>query len=46
MIAILKIICDHIEPLKPYGFLIGEIETKRKELSFIKKFRKKSVESE
>lgn len=28
--AILKIICDHIEPLKPYGFLIGEIETDQK----------------
>ncbi len=26
--AILKIVCDHIEPLKPYGFLIGEMETK------------------
>lgn len=25
--AIFKIICDHIEPLKPYGFLIGEIDT-------------------
>jgi predicted PurR-regulated permease PerM len=25
--AIFKIICDHIEPLKPYGFLIGEIKT-------------------
>lgn len=25
MTAILKIICDHIEALKPYGFLIGEI---------------------
>jgi len=25
--AILKIICDHIDKLKPYGFLIGEIET-------------------
>lgn len=24
--AIFKIICDHIEPLKPYGFLIGKIE--------------------
>lgn len=24
--AILKIICDHIEPLQPYGFLIGEIK--------------------
>lgn len=27
--AMLKIIFDHIEPLKPYGFLIGEIETKK-----------------
>jgi predicted PurR-regulated permease PerM len=25
--AIFKIICDHFEPLKPIGFLIGEIET-------------------
>jgi predicted PurR-regulated permease PerM len=22
-----KIVCDHIEPLKPYGFLIGEIKS-------------------
>ena len=27
--AIFKIICDHIEALKPYGFLIGEIENKK-----------------
>jgi predicted PurR-regulated permease PerM len=26
--AMIKIICDHVEPLKPYGFLIGEIENK------------------
>lgn len=25
--AMFKIVCDHIEPLKPYGFLIGELET-------------------
>jgi predicted PurR-regulated permease PerM len=25
--AILKIICDHIEPLKPYGFLIGDLKS-------------------
>jgi predicted PurR-regulated permease PerM len=37
--AIFKIICDHIEPLKPYGFLIGEIETVKKELGFIKKMK-------
>ena len=24
LMGIAKIICDHIEPLKPYGFLIGE----------------------
>jgi hypothetical protein len=23
MLAIVKIICDHVTPLKPYGFLIG-----------------------
>lgn len=26
--AIVKIMCDHIDSLKPYGFLIGEIEKK------------------
>lgn len=28
--AILKIICDHIESLQPYGFLIGEITIPKK----------------
>lgn len=37
--AIFKIICDHLEPLKPYGFLIGEIETGKKELSFVEKIK-------
>lgn len=46
IIAIFKIVCDHIGPLKPYGFLIGEIETKQKELPFIKKFKSKTLESE
>lgn len=27
--AVSKILFDHIDPLKPYGFLIGEIETKQ-----------------
>ena len=27
--AIFKIVCDHIEPLKPYGFLIGDIKTNK-----------------
>jgi predicted PurR-regulated permease PerM len=39
--AIFKIICDHIEPLKPYGFLIGELETGKKELGFIKTIKAK-----
>jgi predicted PurR-regulated permease PerM len=34
LIAMIKIICDHIEPLKPYGFLIGETTDVKKE-SFI-----------
>lgn len=37
--AIFKIICDHIEPLKPIGFLIGETGTKRPEKVMIKKIR-------
>lgn len=28
LIAILKSTCDQIEPLKPYGFLLGEIKSK------------------
>ena len=30
LLAIVKIICDHIEPLKPYGFLIGRERTSKK----------------
>ena len=30
LLGIVKIVCDHIKPLKPYGFLIGtEKKTKR-----------------
>lgn len=39
LVAMFKIVCDHIESLKPYGFLIGEIETKKRELGFIKKIK-------
>lgn len=39
--AIIKILCDHIEPLKPYGFLIGEIETKKKNGGLIRKIKNK-----
>ena len=30
LLAIFKIICDHIDSLKPYGFLIGEITVPKK----------------
>jgi predicted PurR-regulated permease PerM len=33
--AIFKIICDHIEAMKPYGFLIGEIECSTKKNSLV-----------
>ncbi len=42
--AIFKIICDHIEPLKPYGFLIGEITVPKKReeiLESLKNYLKK-----
>lgn len=35
--AMFKIVCDHVEPLKPLGFLIGETEPKNGEPGFIKK---------
>ncbi|MES1182045.1 MAG: AI-2E family transporter, partial [Flavobacterium sp.] len=35
--AILKIACDHIEPLKPYGFLIGEIKNDKLKRSVVEK---------
>lgn len=39
--AMFKIICDHIEPLKPYGFLIGEIPTSKKDISWLDKLKVK-----
>ncbi len=39
--AIFKIFCDNLESLKPYGFLIGEIETVKKERLFIKNIKQK-----
>lgn len=29
LMAVVKIVCDHIEPLKPYGFLIGEVKNEK-----------------
>ena len=37
--AIFKIVCDHIESLKPYGFLIGEIQSQKKPPQFIEKLK-------
>jgi predicted PurR-regulated permease PerM len=39
LLGIVKIICDHIEPLKPYGFLIGTVGKKRTAL-----FKRKNSE--
>ena len=39
LLGIVKIICDHIEPLKPYGFLIGQ--EKKKKGGLLAKFKKK-----
>jgi predicted PurR-regulated permease PerM len=38
VLGIVKIICDHIESLKPYGFLIGD-EKKGEKRSLIEKFK-------
>jgi predicted PurR-regulated permease PerM len=40
IIAMAKIVCDNIESLKPYGFLIGEIVTGKKKPEIIKKIKK------
>lgn len=40
LVAMLKIIFDHVESLKPYGFLLGEKDTTKKKNSFIAKIKK------
>lgn len=37
--AMFKIVCDNIESLKPYGFLIGETATDKAEPGFVKKIK-------
>jgi predicted PurR-regulated permease PerM len=39
VLGIIKIICDHVEPLKPYGFLLGE-EKKEGGSAFTGKIKK------
>lgn len=41
VIAMFKIVCDHVDALKPYGYLIGEIETKKNVPVLIEKIKKK-----
>ncbi len=38
--GMVKIACDHIEHLKPYGFLIGEVQSQKEKTSLFKKFKK------
>ena len=37
--AMFKIICDHIEALKPFGFLIGEIDIEKPRKTFSEKLK-------
>lgn len=41
LIAILKVIFDHIEPLKPWGFLLGNVVPNTSRFSFVKKPKSK-----
>ncbi|OFY93885.1 MAG: hypothetical protein A3K10_10400 [Bacteroidetes bacterium RIFCSPLOWO2_12_FULL_31_6] len=40
LIAMFKIVFDHVESLKPYGYLIGEVETKKDVPVIIEKIKK------
>ena len=37
--GMIKIVCDHVDSLKPYGFLIGEIESVKTKQSVLKKIK-------
>jgi predicted PurR-regulated permease PerM len=39
LLAMFKALCDHVKSLQPLGFLIGEIESKKNELTIIKKVK-------
>jgi predicted PurR-regulated permease PerM len=41
LLGIIKIICDHIPSLQPYGFLIGEEKKGKKEGGLLQKIKKK-----
>jgi predicted PurR-regulated permease PerM len=40
LLGMIKIICDHIEPLKPYGFLIGEEKKPKKHPHIFEKIKR------
>lgn len=39
IMAMIKIVCDHIESMKPYGFLIGEIPDNTSKIGFIERIK-------
>ncbi|MEJ7736701.1 MAG: AI-2E family transporter [Chitinophagaceae bacterium] len=39
ILGMVKIICDHVQPLKPFGFLIGEEKKAKEESGVIKKIK-------
>jgi predicted PurR-regulated permease PerM len=41
ILGILKIVCDHIPSLQPYGFLIGEEKKKKKGIGLFEKIKKR-----
>src|SRR5215204_1617641 len=41
LLGILKIVCDHIPALQPYGFLVGEEKKNKKDSGIIEKIKKK-----
>jgi predicted PurR-regulated permease PerM len=40
LLAIAKIICDHVEPLKPYGFLLGPTGKRKKRDGAVDRIKK------
>lgn len=40
LIAMFKIVCDHIDSLKPIGFLVGEAGPEKSEPGFVRRIRK------
>lgn len=41
LLGVIKIICDHIPSLAPYGFLIGEEKKKKKQDGLVERIKKK-----